>query len=141
MALLDIFKKKKGEDRFEKKQRERVGAEKTEKKETKKEESVQKARASIKASAFASKVLIGPHITEKSTTSGEKGIYIFKIRPNANKPMIKQAIKESYGVVPERVNIVHSPSKTRFVRGIYGTKKGFKKAMVYLKKGDKIEIA
>ena len=143
MALFDVFKKKKEKERFDRKRTEKdekvisEKKEKEEKKDAKKEEK----KASIKASISNSKILIGPHITEKSTFLNEKGAYVFKIKSKVNKIMIKQAIKEIYGVRPETINISHSPLKRRRVRGKEGIKKGFKKAVVYLKKGDKIEVA
>ncbi len=84
--------------------------------------------------------MVGPHITEKSTMLNERGVYVFRVRSRANKLMVKQAIKEAYKVSPEKVNVNYIPSKKRSVRGRRGIKAGFKKAMVYLKKGDKIEI-
>jgi large subunit ribosomal protein L23 len=125
MALFNIFKKKKEKERFENK------------KEKNKIEKKQKALT--KASTFApGKILIGPHITEKAAFLKEKNAYIFKISLKANKIMVKKAIKEKYGVIPKGVNIVYAVPKKIFVRGRRGIKSGFKKAVVYLKKGEKI---
>jgi ribosomal protein L23 len=55
--------------------------------------------------------------------------------------MMRQAIKEKYRVVPQKVNIVNLPKKTIVFRGKKGVKSGIKKAVVYLKQGDKIEIS
>ncbi|HDO23695.1 MAG TPA: 50S ribosomal protein L23 [bacterium] len=146
MALFDVFKKKKETARFERKQKEKVESKKGPQEEEKKTKDLKEAAdfvAPVKKSkpeGYAAKVLIGPHITEKSTDLGKQGTYVFKIKSLANKVMVKQAIKEAYGVRPKKVNISFSPAKTRFIRGKHGTKSGFKKAMVYLKKGDKIEI-
>jgi len=134
MALLDIFKKRKEGERFQKKQREKKETEQIEK----------KPEALKKASTFAGsagEILKKPHITEKATYLKEKNVYVFKISPRANKVMIKKAIKDAYGVRPKKIAIINIPSKKRFVRGKFGTKSGFKKAMVYLKEGDKIEIS
>ncbi len=135
MALSDIFKKKKEGARFERNLKEK---EEVKKESVSKEE--KKPKSAAKASAFSLSVLIAPHITEKATSLGERAAYIFKIRKNANKPMVKRAIKETYGIYPKKVAIVNSPSKRRFVRGKRGVKSGFKKAIIYLKKGDKIEV-
>lgn len=137
MALLDIFKNKKGEDKFVKKQKEKAEAKKTETAAEKEE--IKKPKTEF--SGFSAAILEKPHITEKNTVLNEKNAYVFKINSKANKIMVKRAIKETYGVMPEKVNIVYAPAKKRFVRGKYGTKSGFKKAVVYLKEGDKIEIA
>lgn len=80
----------------------------------------------------------GARITEKAALGAEKGIYTFNVGENANKSEIKKAIKLIYGVTPERVAITQIKSKKIVRRGNIGTKKGGKKAVVYLKKGDKI---
>ncbi|KKP82957.1 MAG: 50S ribosomal protein L23 [Candidatus Nomurabacteria bacterium GW2011_GWF2_35_66] len=82
-----------------------------------------------------------PRITEKAALGAEKGIYTFNVTDNATKNEIKKAIKLIYGVTPLRVSTTKITSKTVVRRGIIGTKKGGKKAVVYLKKGDKIAIA
>jgi len=92
-------------------------------------------------SELASIIISSPHITEKTTVLTEKNVYVFRVSPRANKIMIKRAVKELYGFSPVRVNIVNIPSKVRSSRGKKGVKSGYKKAMVYLKKGDKIELA
>ncbi len=135
MALSDIFKKKKEGARFERSLKEKGRAKKEP---ASKEE--KKPKSAAKASAFSLGVLVAPHITEKATSLGKQAAYVFKIKKNANKPMVNRAIKETYGVYPRKIAIVNSPSKRRFVRGRRGVKSGFKKAIVYLKKGDKIEV-
>lgn len=137
MAFFDIFKKKKEKERFKKQQKEKVEARKPE--EPKERET--KKKTETKFSGFSANVLVGPHITEKATALGEKNAYVFKIKPRTNKIMVKQAIKETYGVKPKKIGIVYAPDKKRFIRGKYGKTTGFKKAVVYLKEGDKIEIA
>ncbi|MBI4692121.1 MAG: 50S ribosomal protein L23 [Candidatus Terrybacteria bacterium] len=133
MALFDIFKKRKEKERFDKKEKLKVDIPE----ETKEE----KTGALKKASAFAgSKIIIKPHIAEKSTMLNEKGVYVFKVKPDANKVMVRQEIKKMYGKAPVKINIVNLPSKKVFIRGKHGVKSGFKKAVVYFKKGEKIEI-
>lgn len=134
MALFDIFKKRKERERFGKKQKEKEEAKATEREGEKQSKALEK-----KASVFAKKVIIKPHIAEKSTLLNEKGVYVFKVSSQANKIMIKRAIKETYGATPRKINIVNIPSKKIFIRRRQGTKPGFKKAIVFLKKGDKIE--
>lgn len=82
-----------------------------------------------------------PRITEKATFSAEKGAYIFEIVQDANKASVAKAIEALYKVVPRKVNIVRNPAKTVFVRGKVGKKQAIKKAIVFLKKGDKIDLA
>lgn len=45
-----------------------------------------------------------------------------------------------YGFKPVKIRIINTHSKKRVVRGKKGMKPGFKKALVYLKEGDKIEF-
>ena len=59
---------------------------------------------------------------------------------NATKENIKKAVQLIYKVIPESVNVAPIPSKSTFSRGKRGVKKGGKKAYVYLKKGDTIEL-
>ncbi|MBU2219482.1 50S ribosomal protein L23 [Patescibacteria group bacterium] len=144
MAFFDVFKKKKEKERFEKKQREKARTEQTPTLDdvgAPTAKRVGEKKTGTKFSGFSADVLESPHITEKNTFLNEKNVYVFKIKPRANKTMVKQAIKETYGVKPKKVSIVYAPDKKRFIRGKYGTTTGFKKAVIYLKEGDKIEIS
>jgi large subunit ribosomal protein L23 len=91
-------------------------------------------------SLLAAEFLLRPHITEQSNLLAEKNIYTFQVSSRANKPIIKKAIKEMYGFEPIKIRIISVPSKKRIVAGKTGIKPGFKKALVYLKSGDKIEF-
>ena len=82
-----------------------------------------------------------PRMTEKSAISAEKGVYTFNVDDNANKNEIKKAIKFIYGVTPVRVSITKIADKKVTRRGLESIKKGGKKAVVHLKKGDKITFA
>jgi large subunit ribosomal protein L23 len=82
-----------------------------------------------------------PRITEKSGIQAETmGVYTFEVTAEANKKNIAKAIKEIYKVTPVKVNITHLPAKKVFARGKTGRQSGVKKAVVYLKKGEKIEF-
>jgi len=85
-------------------------------------------------------ILLNPRITEKSSKNAEKNVYVFDVSPRANKILIKKAIKDIYKVDAVKVNVSKIPLKAVFSRGKKGVKSGGKKAFVYLKKGDKIEI-
>lgn len=86
-------------------------------------------------------VLIEPHITEKATYLTDDGVYTFVVDEQANKLQIKQAVKDVYGVSVRKVRIVNLPKKrVQSRRGKPGTKGGMKKAYVYLKEGDSIEL-
>ena len=84
-------------------------------------------------------VLIRPHITEKASLKAESSVYVFEIAPKATKAQVEKAFTEKYKVDPIKVSTVTIPAKNVFVRGKRGKKSGYKKAYIYLKKGDKIE--
>jgi len=83
----------------------------------------------------------GPRITEKSAIASEKSIYTFNVAPEANKNEVKKAIKLIYGVSPVKVSITQITKKNVTRRGKEGVKQGGKKAVVHLKKGEKITFA
>lgn len=85
-------------------------------------------------------VLIRPHITEKATMSSESSVYVFEIAKTATKTQIEKAFTEKYKIDPIKVSTVTIPAKNVFVRGKKGLKSGYRKAYIYLKKGEKIEI-
>ena len=86
-------------------------------------------------------VLLGPRITEKAALSADKsGVYVFEIAKHATKKSISDSVRESYKVTPVKVRVANIPARRVFVRGKMGVKKGGRKAYVYLKKGDKIEL-
>jgi large subunit ribosomal protein L23 len=70
----------------------------------------------------------------------EQNVYTFDVSENANKTEIKKAIFTLYKVKPIRVNVLPIPKKNIFAKGKAGVKGGGRKALVYLKKGDKIEF-
>jgi len=90
--------------------------------------------------AGVSSVLLRPRITEKASMLAEKNTYVFEVHPKANKKEVAAAIMNAYKVTPARVHIVNLPAKKVFSRGKKGMQSGLKKAIVYLKHGDKIEF-
>lgn len=96
---------------------------------------------SVTSFAPAKNVLLHPRISEKASYMSEKqNAYTFDIPFNATKGAVRSAIISIYKVVPLRVSIVRTPAKAVFSRGKYGMSNRSKKAYVYLKKGDKIEV-
>ncbi len=85
-------------------------------------------------------VLVRPHVTEKASTSAEKGVYVFRVALDAGKREIAEAVRALYKVTPVKVTIVTMPIKRRIVKGRLGVRAQGKKAYVYLQKGEKIEI-
>lgn len=86
------------------------------------------------------KVLKVPHISEKATDLVEKNQYIFNVAQTANKQEIRQAIKEIYGVDVVWVNVINIPRRKRRVGKTMGWKQGYRKAIVKIKEGQKIEL-
>ena len=82
-----------------------------------------------------------PVITEKATGLSEQNKVIFKVHENASKKSIKKNIEKIFKVKVIKVNTINKKSKTKMVRGKIGIKKGFKKAVITLKKGQSIDLA
>lgn len=88
-------------------------------------------------------IIKNPRITEKATNLVELRAYTFDVAPNATKKEIEKAIKALYKVTPVAVRTIKMPHKKVMPRGRggnIGSTGGGKKAYVYLKKGDKIEV-
>lgn len=84
-------------------------------------------------------VIKKPRITEKAGIKSEShNVYTFEVTKAATKNTVADAIKQIYKVTPIKVNIVNLPAKNVTARGRKGTKQAVKKALVFLKKGDKI---
>ena len=88
----------------------------------------------------ATSVIIRPHVTEKSGLLSQNGVYTFAVSRDANKPAIAQAVKHLYKVTPVKIAITNLPSKEFWARGKWGTASGIRKAVVTVKKGDKIDF-
>ncbi len=86
------------------------------------------------------KIIKNPRITEKASFNAEQNVYTFDVTENANKTEIKKAIFTLYKVRPMKVNILRVQDKQVMSKGKKGVKSGGKKALVYLKKEDKIEF-
>lgn len=144
MALLDFLKNKKDAENSKQKKTEKksekvlnVPAEKVEKKKPAAQQPVQHTQ---KGKAFSYDIVKEPHISEKATNGAEKNQYTFKVYKNANKPEIKKSVEGMYNVNVVAVNVVKIPKKKRRLGGIEGWKKGYRKAIVTIKEGQKIEI-
>ena len=89
---------------------------------------------------IAYRVIVRPQITEKAGRLNEMNQYVFRVHKNAKKQEIAQAIQELYGVKPIRVNTIKIPGKTRRLGRTTGTIPGYKKAIVTIPEGKKIEV-
>jgi len=86
------------------------------------------------------KVLQHPLITEKNSVLQAQGKYAFKVAQEANKEQIKQAVEKAFKVTVTGVNVMTVAGKRRRMRGREVMSPSWKKALVTLKPGDKIEI-
>jgi large subunit ribosomal protein L23 len=85
-------------------------------------------------------ILVRPIITEKSVSGAENRKYVFEVHNDANKIEIEKSVHEYYKVDPTQVNIVKVKGKEKRFKGRNkGTTKNWKKAIVTVKKGQKIE--
>jgi large subunit ribosomal protein L23 len=106
----------------------------------KKEKKVTTAPAVAGSSAIMHDVIIRPRITEKSGLLSQGGVYTFEVSKHANKAMVASTIQSMFKVVPTKVAIINLPAKKVIVRGRRGVVSGIRKAVVTLKKGDKIDF-
>ena len=150
MALLDFLKNKKKEGKINKakeKRREKPvkkeGVVKKEVKEVKEKPAALKSsqpKRQRKITGDSVRFLKSPHVAEKSTDLLGKNQYVFKVWPRANKVEIKKAVESIFKVDVVRVMIVNLPKKKRRLGKTQGFTKGYKKAIVRIKEGQKIEI-
>lgn len=87
-------------------------------------------------------IIIAPIITEKSaniTADGKK--VAFKVSKNANKVQIRQAVEEAFGVKVTNVNTINVRPKKKRVGRYEGTTKAYKKAIVTLAEGSKLDLS
>jgi large subunit ribosomal protein L23 len=85
-------------------------------------------------------VIIRPVITEKATMASEYNQVVFKVSSTATKPQIKQAVEKLFDVKVKSVNTLVRKGKTRVFRGVRGQQSDFKKAIVTLEEGHRIDV-
>ena len=85
-------------------------------------------------------VLVRPLITEKGTLLAEQNKYAFEVAKGANKLQNKQAVETAFSVTVLKVNTMVMPGKTRRVGRSTGMTSEWKKAVVTLAEGDRIEF-
>lgn len=87
------------------------------------------------------KLIIAPRVTEKASMQSNQNAFTFIVRKDATKLALRDEIKKEYKVTPRAINITNIPRQWTFVRGRLGHKQGYKKAVIFLKKGDTIKLA
>ena len=147
MNILDKIRKK--DDKKDIKQdKQEIKEEKEVKKETKETKKSKSSGKTVKAKKVSKEkmpvhyfeLIKKPHISEKALRFNSENKYVFVISQSANKSEIKKAVASLYGVVVKSVNTTKVPSKPKKFKGVSGIKSGYKKAIITLEKGNKIDV-
>ena len=85
--------------------------------------------------------VLSPVVTEKSTNMSEFNKVTFKVPLSSNKKSLKKSIEKLFKVNVTKVNIVNKKTRIKVSRGKKIKKKGYKKAIVTLKKGQNIDLS
>jgi large subunit ribosomal protein L23 len=89
----------------------------------------------------AREIVVRPVVTERSTTLGdEQDAFTFIVAEDANKIEIRRAIEELFDVKVKAVNTMRYRGKVRRVGRSTGRRPGFKKAIVKLVEGERIDV-
>ena len=84
--------------------------------------------------------IVAPVITEKSTNLSSLNKIVFKVVDSANKINLKKNIEKIFKVNVTKINIINKKNRTKVTRGRTVKVKGYKKAVVTLKKGQSIDL-
>lgn len=86
------------------------------------------------------RVIVRPIVTEKSTDLGEHDKYVFEVASEANKNEVKQAVERFFGVKVLDVRTLNVKGKPKRLGRHMGRRKDWKKAIVTVQSGDKIDL-
>ena len=84
--------------------------------------------------------ILSPIVTEKSTNLSEQNKIVFKVPNSSNKKILKKNIEKIFKVNVTKVNIVNKKNRVKISRGKKIKLKGYKKAIITLKKGQSIDL-
>lgn len=88
------------------------------------------------------KVLLRPHITEKTAVAADaQNIVVFKVAGDATKPEVKAAVEQLFNVKVADVRVANVKGKTKRTRFGLGKRSDWKKAYVRLEQGQEIDFA
>jgi large subunit ribosomal protein L23 len=85
-------------------------------------------------------VIRKPVITEKATMASEANAVVFEVSIDSNKPQIKEAVENLFGVKVKAINTTITKGKVKKFRGRPGRRKDVKKAYVTLEDGNAIDV-
>ena len=98
---------------------------------------VAKKPVAKKTVATSASVLVQALVTEKATVNGT---YVFKVTKSATKSEVAKAFKAKYGKTPRKVNMLNVMGKTKARGNKVGKRSDLKKAIVYLNKGETVDL-
>ena len=84
--------------------------------------------------------ILSPVVTEKSTNLSEQNKVVFKVPNSSNKKIIKKNIEKIFKVNFKKINIINKQTRNKITRGRKVKVKGYKKAIITLKKGQTIDL-
>lgn len=82
-----------------------------------------------------------PVISEKATLLAEQGSYLFVVHADANKNGVRKEMQSRFGVRVKTVRMVRIPARRMRKGGKIGYRPGFKKALVVVAKGEKLDFS
>ena len=85
-------------------------------------------------------VIVSPVITEKATMASEHNKVVFKVRRNATKPQIKEAVEKLFDVKVKSINTLVRQGKKKAFKNKIGQLSDVKRAIVTLEEGHKIDV-
>ena len=85
--------------------------------------------------------IFSPIVTEKSTTLSEQNKIVFKVPNKANKVNLKKNIEKIFKVNVIKINIINKRNRKKLTRGRKINIRGYKKAIITLKKGQSIDLS
>lgn len=85
--------------------------------------------------------ILSPIVTEKSTNLSEQNKVTFKVPVNSSKESLKKAVEKIFKVNVIKINVINKKTRQKISRGRKVTKKGYKKAIITLKKGQSIDLS
>ena len=85
-------------------------------------------------------VIIAPVITEKATMASEHNKVVFKVRRDATKPQIKEAVEKLFDVKVKNVNTLIREGKRKVFKNMLGQQSDVKRAIVTLEEGHRIDV-
>lgn len=86
------------------------------------------------------RIILAPCTTEKTMGVRADRVYVFRVRTEATKPQIEQAVKLMFDVEVDAVRTVNVRGKTRRFSNIQGRRKDWKKAYITIKEGQAINL-